>query len=394
VWDADYIGVWHLSESGSGSPAEYEDSSQYGNSGQGGDGDPLYVPNRVGGSIGYGQNFNNADGKYDFVDVGDADVQPELDVVGNEISLEAWVQHNVSSPTGRIYGVLNHKGWFNGYSLWVYDDQFQCPINNPLCVTFNLPGQDYSLRTDAVISAGSWHHIVATYDGATMRVFVDGIQDGNTVAKSDNILPSTSQRAVWIGHGDQPQDEIWSAEWLGQLDELRISKAARTSAWVVTEYNNQSSPTAFSALGAEEANGSFCGPTATPTATASDTPTPTATYTPTDTPTDTPTPSNTPSNTPTDTPTPSNTPTDTATPTNTATDTPTPSNTPTDTPTRRAPDRHGDAVEHADRYSDAVEHADVDQQRHGRHRPVRLQLRLPEAITLRAGGRRPTDFPV
>jgi len=72
-------------------------------------------------------------------------------------------------------------------------------------------------------------------------------------------------------------------------------------------------------------------PTATPTATFTNTPTPTDTATPTDTPTptNTATPTDTPTATPTDTPT--ETPTDTATPTETPT--PTDTATPTETPT-------------------------------------------------------------
>ena len=79
--------------------------------------------------------------------------------------------------------------------------------------------------------------------------------------------------------------------------------------------------------------------TATPTETPTITPTPTATFTPTDTPTATETATSTNTPTPTFTPTMTSTPTDTPTPTNTptitptSTNTPTPTNTPTVTPT-------------------------------------------------------------
>ena len=38
VFDADYVGVWHLKETGTGSRNEYRDSSRYANHGQGGQG--------------------------------------------------------------------------------------------------------------------------------------------------------------------------------------------------------------------------------------------------------------------------------------------------------------------------------------------------------------------
>src|SRR5439155_23478577 len=39
--------------------------------------------------------------------------------------------------------------------------------------------------------------------------------------------------------------------WNGRLDELRISSVARSSDWITTEYNNQSSPATFVFMCAE-----------------------------------------------------------------------------------------------------------------------------------------------
>ena len=60
VFDADYVGVWHLKESGTGSRNEYRDSSRYANHGQGGQGAANATPARVSGKIGFGQHFGNA----------------------------------------------------------------------------------------------------------------------------------------------------------------------------------------------------------------------------------------------------------------------------------------------------------------------------------------------
>jgi hypothetical protein len=47
VWDDNYVGVWHLKETGNGTADEYKDSTQYVNNGQGGEGNSLYIPTRV-----------------------------------------------------------------------------------------------------------------------------------------------------------------------------------------------------------------------------------------------------------------------------------------------------------------------------------------------------------
>jgi len=84
-----------------------------------------------------------------------------------------------------------------------------------------------------------------------MKVFIDGIQDSNTEPKTDDITAPSPPEDVWIGHGDQPYDQTWSAPWEGQIDEMRISHIARSQCWIETEYNNQSSPSTFYSIGVE-----------------------------------------------------------------------------------------------------------------------------------------------
>ena len=42
--------------------------------------------------------------------------------------------------------------------------------------------------------------------------------------------------------------------YIGGMDEMRMYDGLRNDDWIVTEYNNQSSPATFSTLGAEEAD--------------------------------------------------------------------------------------------------------------------------------------------
>ncbi|MHA2602329.1 MAG: LamG-like jellyroll fold domain-containing protein, partial [Candidatus Thorarchaeota archaeon SMTZ1-83] len=244
VWDLGYLGVWHLSESGDGSPGEYEDSSLYKHHGQGGEGDPLYVPQVASGKIGSAQYFTNeTDGKYDLIDCGDS---PLWDISGTQITMEAWVWHN-NTPWDHVYGIMNHKGWSDGYSLFMR--------RNMQKVAFNLPGESHQLTSATDITVDNWHHIVAVYDGSTMRTYIDGVQDPNVMDKNQNIEPSSAEKGFWIGHADQPKDVVWSGEWVGFIDEVRLSTVSRSEAWIETEFRNQNNPGGFYAVGAEETIG-------------------------------------------------------------------------------------------------------------------------------------------
>jgi len=246
VWDSGYLGVWHLSESGTGAPDEYLDSSQYKNHGQGGEGNSSFVPTQTAGKIGSGQDFNNLDGYYDLIDCGDS---PLWNIDGYQITLEAWVQHDIT-PNTHVYGIMNHKGWYDGYSLFV-----NYGGGSTLKPTFSLPGQTHQLRGANDVTGGVWHHIVATYDGSLMRIYIDGVQDPNVLPKTDAILPSAYEQGFWIGHGDQPKDKLWSAEWVGQIDEVRISDVVRSAGWVQTQFENQYNPSSFYSVGVEETIG-------------------------------------------------------------------------------------------------------------------------------------------
>ena len=250
VWDASYAGVWHLKESGNSTAGEYEDSTQYANEGQGGRGDSRYVPKQTGGQIGFGQQFDNlVDGKYDLVDVGNGSA---LNITGNQITLEAWVRHDLSAPYAKdSWGFVNRKGWSSGYRLLMQTSGYGCAAQ---CVHFGLGEESSFLGTDTVLTAGSWHHVVGTYDGSVMKVFIDGVQDANTLAKTAPITaPPPPEDHVWIGYGDQPTDTGWSSEWDGQIDEVRISNVARSTCWIQTQYNNQDTPATYITLGPEEA---------------------------------------------------------------------------------------------------------------------------------------------
>ncbi|RDE12436.1 MAG: hypothetical protein C4K49_10165, partial [Candidatus Thorarchaeota archaeon] len=245
VFDSGYLGVWHLTESGNGTANEYKDSSKYDNNGQGGEGESLYVPHQVAGRIGYAQDFNNVDGKYDLIDCGDS---PLWDITGTQITLQAWIKHQIT-PQDHVYGIMNHKGWYDGYSLLI--DRYS------LKITFDLPGDTNSLVGANDVTTGTWHHIAATYDGAYMRIYIDGIQDPNVMVKTNDIEAASYEKGFWIGHGDQPKNETWSGEFVGQIDEVRISRVTRSASWIRTEFNNQASPSSFYSAGNEKTSGSF-----------------------------------------------------------------------------------------------------------------------------------------
>ena len=288
------VGYWAMEE---GSGTTITDSSPPANDGTL-HGDATWAtPGRV------GAHALALDGSGDYALVPDDDC---LDIT-NAITLAAWVKPGQQATQDLVKKATS--GSVDGYEVSLASG------TSTMKPFFRLNG---SYRIDATTSypydGNTWFHVAATYDGTTMRIYYNGVQEGSGVPG----LPSIASNTVSLSIGAQNDG---TRAFKGALDEVRV-------------YNRALSATEIEALAAEP-------PTPTPTETPTDTPTPTET--PTETPTDTPPPTETPTETPTDTPTPTETatetPTDTPTPTETPvppTDTPTPTETPvppTDTPT-------------------------------------------------------------
>ena len=91
----------------------------------------------------------------------------------------------------------------------------------------------------ANVLTGTWYHVAGVFNnGGTRRLLVNGVQVA-TDTPATNCLDSAIPHYTRLGT-DSNEDYLD-----GQLDEVRISFAARSTSWITTGYNNQSSPGTF-----------------------------------------------------------------------------------------------------------------------------------------------------
>jgi hypothetical protein len=96
----------------------------------------------------------------------------------------------------------------------------------------------------------SWHHLVAAYNGGSdlqkAVLYLDGVPHSTTGGSG----PSANSQVTYydVQHSPAyPQNDM-----TGFVDEFRVSNVARTATWIATEYANQSSPTTFFSVGAQQ----------------------------------------------------------------------------------------------------------------------------------------------
>jgi len=194
--DPNLVGWWKLDE-GSGTIAY--DSSIYGNDGTL-VGDPQWVTGRIDGAADF-------DGDGDYIDCG-----PDPNFEPDSITVAAWV--NIRTiPTAwmsvvakgeyswRLSTVATHPSFFFGINHW------------------EIPGS--SILSTSGVEANEWHHISATYDGATMRLYHDGVLN-NSLASAVGI--GTAETNLLIGTNPQAISRYWD----GLIDDVRIYKRALT----------------------------------------------------------------------------------------------------------------------------------------------------------------------
>lgn len=88
------------------------------------------------------------------------------------------------------------------------------------------PGINSVIAENDPIPAFEWHHVAGTYDGSTMRVYLDG----NLVATTNvaGTLKTTQLETVYIG-----ADHNIFRQWTGSLDEIRLWSYARSQEQII-----------------------------------------------------------------------------------------------------------------------------------------------------------------
>ena len=107
----------------------------------------------------------------------------------------------------------------------------------------------------AYLSLNTWYYMVVTYDDSNTsnipKVYVDGNPVTVAIQTSPTGSVSTSSNPYAIGN--RLSDS--ARNWAGKLDEFHIANTIQTPSWILTEYNNQNSPSTFYAVGSEQTAG-------------------------------------------------------------------------------------------------------------------------------------------
>jgi len=154
------------------------------------------------GRFGHALSF---DGNGDWVTVAD---DPSLDL-SSGMTLEAWVYPTAAPGGGAWQPLLLKEGdGIEAYYLYLQSDGAS---NQPLAGMYIDDWQDVGGETNLPLN--TWTHLAMTYDGSTLRFYINGEEVGSE-AQSGPIQSSSGP--LRIG------GTIWGAYFQGRIDEVRI----------------------------------------------------------------------------------------------------------------------------------------------------------------------------
>jgi hypothetical protein len=137
------------------------------------------------------------------------------------MTLEAWVYPTAVSATWRdvVYKATDN------YYLEATTTQ---GVGFPAAAgTFG--GNDVQAYGTATLALNTWSHLAATYDGSTLRLYLNGTQVGS-LAQTGAMTPSASP--LTIGG-----DSIFGQYFQGTIDEVRVYSATLTPAQIQNDMN-------------------------------------------------------------------------------------------------------------------------------------------------------------
>ncbi|MEO8588121.1 MAG: LamG domain-containing protein, partial [Flavobacteriales bacterium] len=149
-----------------------------------------------------------------------------VDITGTHITVEAWINPGFWGPNNWSGNIVNKEdaAW-SGFML-------RCGASGQLNFAIGDGVDWYETTSPAnVLTLNTWQHVAATYDGAFVRLYVNGVQ----VASLVNTIP--------IAHADNPLVlGDWSVNathryYQGIMDEVRIWNITLDAATIAANVN-------------------------------------------------------------------------------------------------------------------------------------------------------------
>ena len=239
TWDTHFAGVYHFA---AGTSVSLVDSTVNARNGVA-IGGPAAITGQIDGGIGFNgtsQGVNLGDGTFNVAMSG-----------ASGITLEAWAYFNSFNGSAGIIILFYQSGTaVGGKFIFSVGSTVQIGGRSTSTDAFQF------LNAASGIGTGTWAYVVGVLDfgpgGGSITIYVNGAvsASGSATFGSSTYVPGSPTAGFFDAAGASQNAGGSLTNYLnGEMDELRLSAAVRSSSYITASYNNQSSPTTFPSWG-------------------------------------------------------------------------------------------------------------------------------------------------
>ncbi len=225
TWDVGAVGVWHLGRDPVGSEPRIDDSTVGNHDGRPAGG--MTTTDLVAGRIGRGLDLDGVDDR--------AVTAPVALRTRTELSMSAWIRLDTIGGDGTV--LSRRDGGSASFELAVDG-------SGSVAATIETSGSGAVSAAGGSVGTGSWHHVAGVWDGAALRVYLDGVEVDQRPATGQLLATTGGVTIGGLTDGANPID--------GVVDEVRLASVARSAAWIAAEHANGASPGGFATAGGVE----------------------------------------------------------------------------------------------------------------------------------------------
>jgi hypothetical protein len=157
------------------------------------------------------------------------------------ITISAWIKAT-SADTAQmnIMGKMRSTSGFSGWTMYrSAGEKFEFTIRNTSSATSTGASTAVS---DGTYANTDWHHVVGVYNGAQVRIYVDGV-NGDSTPPSTTIFLQNTANFVCLGSVNAGSPGCSAAiMWGGTIDDARIYNRALSADDVAELYLYTDSP--------------------------------------------------------------------------------------------------------------------------------------------------------
>ena len=126
------------------------------------------------------------DGVDDYVEIPDANLN-----LTSQVTISAWINTKSRAARQAIVGQWNYSDSPAKQSILL---DARGDVDQRFCFSLSNDGTDatkYTVYSEQRFLPGTWYHVVGTYDGSVMKLYVNGQLENSTPAAGNIFISST-----------------------------------------------------------------------------------------------------------------------------------------------------------------------------------------------------------